>query len=115
MFWIWGAVYLAPPRSANPHRPFWYDRFFAKEGLDHITYPVTQVQIPAIEYKLKLCHNLFPFWDDEGNARTPVYISTKLFHNTIDLLYWVTGGATEKTNNGHYAWIKNFSAFMADV
>ena len=76
---------LHPP-AQHPERPFWYDRFFAKEGLDQIPYPVTQDQIPAIEDKLKTCINLFTFWDDEGNARTPVYISTKLYPNTIDLL-----------------------------
>ena len=76
------------PRAKHPDRPFWYNRFFAKEGLDQIPYPVTHNQIPAIEDKLKVCINLFTFWDDEGKARTPIYISTKLYPNMIDLLYW---------------------------
>ena len=75
------------PRAKNPQRPFWYDRFFAKEGLDQLQYPVTHDHIPASEDKIKTCINLFTFWDDEGKARTPVYISTKLYPNTIDLLY----------------------------
>ena len=66
------------PRAKDPQRPFWYNRFFTKEGLDQIPYPVTHDQIPAIEDKLKVCINLFPLWDDEGQARTPVSISTKL-------------------------------------
>ena len=79
-------------RAKDPQRPFWYKRFFAKEGLDQIPCAVTHDQIPAIEDKLKVCINLFSFWDDEGKARTPVYHSTKLYPNTIDLLYWETGG-----------------------
>ena len=62
------------PRAKNPQRPLCYQRFFAKEGLDQLHYPVTHDQIPAIEDKLKVCINLFTFWDDERNARTPFYI-----------------------------------------
>ena len=103
------------PRTKNPQRPLWYEPLFAKEGLDNIQYPVTHDQIPTIEDKLKICINLFTFWDDEGRARTPVYISNKPYTNNIDLLYWETGGADENNSEGHYAWIKNFSAFMADI
>ena len=55
--------------------------------------------------------------EDERKARTPVYISTKLYPNTMDLLYWETGGTTvpNESNKGHYACIMNLSAFMADV
>ena len=36
------------PRANHPQRPFWYNRFFAKEGLDQIPYPMTQDPIPDI-------------------------------------------------------------------
>ena len=68
---------------------------FAKEGLDQIPYPVTHEQISAIEDKLTLCINLH----DEGKARTPVYISTKLYPNT--LLYWEPGVTDGSNNDGH--------------
>ena len=74
---------------------------------------MTHDQIPVIDEKLKVGSNLFPLWNDEGKARTPVYISTKHYPNTIDLLFWETGGTYVKSN-GHYEWIKNFSTFMAD-
>ena len=38
-------------------------------------------------------------------AKCTLYISKKEYPKCIDLLYW----------KEHYAWIKNFSAFMADV
>ena len=53
-----------------------------------------------------MCINLFTFWDDEGMARTPVYISSKPYANTIDLLYWETGEKDGTNSDGHYAWIK---------
>ena len=48
--------------------------------------------------------NVFSFYDDEGRARQPLYISKKTFKKSVDLLYW----------DEHYAWIKSFSAFMGD-
>ena len=60
------------PRVKNPQRPFYYDRFCVKEGLDQLLYPVTHGQIPTIEDKLKICINLFIYWDEEGKARTPI-------------------------------------------
>ena len=87
-------------------------------SLDQIDYPVTHNQIPAIEDKLKLSINLFTFWDDKGQARNRIYISNKPYQNTNDLLYGEATGR-DATNSdevyGHYAWIKNINAFMADI
>ena len=49
--------------------------------------------------------NVYGFYDDEGKARYPLYVSKKKFPTFIDLLFW----------DDHYAWIKSFSAFMADL
>ena len=32
--------------------------------------------------------NVFSFYDDEGRARQPIYISKKTFKKSVDLLYW---------------------------
>ena len=45
----------------------------------------------------------------------PVYISNKLYSNTIDLLYWVPDATEGNNKDGHNAWIKNFSALMSDL
>ena len=101
------------PAESHPHRPSNYDRYFERRRLDKLQYPVTLNQIPEIEERLQLCINVFTFWDDEGRARTPVYISSKTYNKSIDLLYWETSDQPKEP--GHYAWIKNFSAFMGDV
>ena len=49
--------------------------------------------------------NVFGFYDDEGIARYPIYISENSYETSIDLLYW----------NQHYAAITNFSRFIADL
>ena len=77
-----------------------------KYKLHDIAYPVQPTDIPQLEEKLKLKINLFSFYDDEGRARYPLYISQQTeFTQEIDLLYW----------NEHYAWIKTFSAFIWDL
>ena len=62
-----------------------------------------------------MCFNLFHFLDKEGMGLTLVYISTKPYPNTIYLNYWQTGWQDGSNRDGHYAWIKNLSAFMADL
>ena len=49
--------------------------------------------------------NLISYYDDEGRARYPLYISRRNSPTEIDLLYF----------DGHYAWIKNFSRLFSDL
>ena len=95
------------PVKKNAHLPIFYDKFFNQHGLDKINYPVEIDQIPEIEEMLKIAINVFSFFDDEGKARYPKYISKNRnkFKEEIDLLEW----------SDHYAYIKNFSAFLADL
>ena len=58
-----------------------------------------------MEDKLKLKINVFSFFDSEGPARFPIYVSQKPYKREVDLLYW----------NEHYALIHNFSAFLHDL
>ena len=49
--------------------------------------------------------NVFSLFDDKGEGRHPLYVSEKGPEKVIDLLFW----------DDHYAWIKNFRRFMADL
>ena len=91
--------------NINPNRPSFYKPHFDRLGLNVITYPVDPRQIDQVENALNLKINIFSFFDDEGKGRYPLYTSSKLFPDEIDVLYL----------EGHYAWIHNFSGLMADV
>ena len=84
-----------------------YDKYFHMYGLDEVDYPVEIADIPALETKLKLSINVFSFYDDDGRARYPVYVSERNQKDAteIDLLYW----------KDHYAWIASFQRFMHDI
>jgi len=89
----------------NAQRPIQYEHLFAQYELDEIDYPVGIADIPAIEDSLEVRINVFSFFDDEGRARFPMYVSKKPHAKCIDLLYW----------EEHYAWIRSFDRFMADM
>ena len=95
------------PVKSNAQFPIFYNKFFTEHHLDQIQYPVEIENIPVIEEMLQIAINVFSFFDDEGKARYPKYISKfrGKFKEEIDLLYW----------NNHYAYIKKFSAFISDL
>ena len=94
------------PVKGNSSNPAHYRKYFSQYGLDKIQYPVTFEQIPEIEAQLNIGINVFSFFDDEGKARYPKYISPEgKYKDEINLLYW----------NEHFAYIKKFSAFIADL
>ena len=66
---------------------------------------MTIENVPAFEDKVKVNINVYSFYDDEGRARYPEYVSKKKFKKSIDLLHW----------QDHYSWIKTFPAFMSDL
>ena len=80
-----------------------YDRYFEKYKLDTLQYPVELCHIINIEQQLKIALNVYGYYDDKGHERYPIYVSDSKFETTIDLFYW----------EGRYAWIRNFSRFMA--
>ena len=81
-------------------------RFFQSKELHQLQYPIALDQMPEIEDQLNLKINIFSFFDDEGKARDPLYISRREhFRKEIDLIYW----------DEHYAWIKNFQSFIYDI
>ena len=92
--------------NRHPYRPTQYDNLYEQYHLSTIPYPVSIDQIPPIAERVEVNINVYSFYDDEGKARFPLYVSmNKDFNKCIDLLFWVD----------HYAWIKYFSSFMADI
>ena len=89
----------------HPNRPGHYIHLFHQFGLHNIAYPVAIEDIPTIEDKMGVSINVFGFKDDNGKARYPLYVSEKGHEKMIELLFW----------DEHYAWIKNFRRFMADM
>ena len=102
-----GYALLSALETIHPHaeRAENYIGLFHEYELDTIQYPVEVPDIPDHEDLLHVNINLFSFYDDEGKARYPLYVSKKHYNKSIDLLYW----------DEHYAWIKSFTAFMADL
>ena len=64
-----------------------YYKYFKIHGLDKIHYPVEPNQVPALEDTLKTNISVFSFYDDEGKARFPLYVSDKHYNRSVDLLY----------------------------
>ena len=89
----------------RPNRVRNYNLLFGRYHLDTIHYPVSIADIPPIEDILHVNINIYGFYDDEGKSRYPLYVSKKKSLKSIDLLFW----------DNHYAWIKSFSSFMADI
>ena len=92
-------------QTLHANRPAHYDDLFATYGLENVNYPVAVSDIPQLEDLLQLNINVYSFYDDQGRARYPLYVSKKKHPQTIDLLFW----------DEHYAWIKSFPALMSDL
>ena len=68
-------AHLEPNRHVS--RASFYDRYFEAEHLVTLPYPVEPEQIPVLEELLNLKINVFSFYDDEGRARIPVYVTRR--------------------------------------
>jgi hypothetical protein len=93
------------PAPINVSRRTQYDQFFALHpALNDIEYPVEVDQFEDVEARIGIPFNVYTYYDDEGRARYPLYISREDPDTAIDLLFW----------DGHYAWIKSFTRFLGD-
>jgi hypothetical protein len=89
----------------HQERPTQYSRYFAEHAeLNGLEYPVQVDQFEDVERQIGIAFNVFTFYDDDGRARYPLYLSKINVDEAIDLLFW----------NGHYAWIKSFTRFLGD-
>ena len=85
-------------------RPAPYRKHFARFGLDKFEFPISPKSIGEIESQLKLKINIFSYFDADGRALYPMYLSDKNFRREVDLLYF----------QEHYALITNLNAFLSD-
>ena len=61
---------------------------FERNNLVDLPYPIAPNNVHLYEDQLQIYINVFSFFDDEGKARHPLFISTKLYPRTANLLYW---------------------------
>ena len=73
--------------KGSRNRPPDYNDHFMTNFLQRINYPVEPNQVPALEDTLKTNISVFSFYDDEGKARFPLYVSDKHYNRRADLLY----------------------------
>ena len=61
---------------------------FEQLGLNKIKYPALLNEVPACEQQLNIQINVFTFDDAAGFKRHSQYISQRLRHQEVNLLYW---------------------------
>jgi hypothetical protein len=93
------------PAPNNVSRRAHYDQFLpAHPALNDIEYPVEVDQFEDVEARIGIPFNVYTYYDDEGRAHYPLYISQEDPDTATDLLFWVV----------HYAWIKSSTRFVGD-
>ena len=95
---------MLQPCAIHAERPNNYNNFFLTRNLNQLNYPIEPRNVPKVEDTIQMNINIYGC-SHEGVKRFPLYVSKKQYPICIDLLYW----------DGHYAWIKNFSALFSDV
>ena len=59
----------------HPNRPNYYKRHFERFDLNNIQYPVSPKEVDALQDQLHLKINIFSYFDEDGCARYPLFIS----------------------------------------
>ena len=73
--------------------------------LADLPYPIAPNDVHLYEDRLQININVFSFFDEEGKARHPLFISRKQYPRTANLLYW----------DEHYAPITDISRLFNDL
>jgi hypothetical protein len=55
--------------------------------LNNLDYPVQTDQLEDVEERIDIPFNVYKFYDDEGRARYPLYLSSENPDTAIDLLF----------------------------
>ena len=98
--------FLIKKPNRNLQRSSLYtDKLFKQYHLDSLPYPISPNDVNLYEDLISMNINIFTFFDDEGKARHPYFISKKQHPSTANLLYW----------SGHYAPISNVSSLFSDI
>ena len=81
--------FLDTPRDGrNNFRPSLYtEQMFEQNNLADLPYRIPPNDVHLYEDQLQININVFSFFDDMGITRHPLFISTKLYPRTANLLY----------------------------
>ena len=96
---------LQLPKNHNERPALYTNIMFERNNLDDLPYPIKPSDVSNYEDQLQININVFSFFDDEGKARYPMFISRKNYARWANLLYW----------NEHYAPIKNIDRLFSDI
>ena len=101
---LWCHVRHINPVEEDPGRIKKTDRINASNlNYEGIEFPVQEKDLKKIEVQNNICNNVFCY----GNELVyPIFISKQTFEDSIDLLLLI------RNNKSHYAYIKDFNAFM---
>ena len=78
---------------------------FEQNNFVNLPYLIPPNDVHLYEDQLKININVFSFFDDEGKARHPLFISKKQYPRIANLLYW----------NEHYAPIIDIPRLFHDI
>ena len=91
------------PSASHVSRSSHYDRFFGQHPeLSNLDYPIQVDQFEEVEQRIIIPFNVFTYYDDEGRARHPLFLSNEDPDTATDLLFW----------DGHFAWIRVSRGFL---
>ncbi len=102
---ILAARYYNKAYLKNKNDPKQYDKYFARENLDRLEYPMAISDLENFEQQRGQAINVISFLDDKGTGMYSVYHSKINADTAVNLLYW----------KGHYAWIKDFPRLLSGV
>jgi hypothetical protein len=91
--------------TKNRSDPKQYDKYFQRENLHRVKYPVAISDLENFEREFGQAINVISFYDDKGTGMYSVYHSKINSDTAINLLYW----------KDHYAWIKDFPRLLSGI
>ena len=101
-------LYFIDPRHDrnNSGRATLYtEQMFEDNQLADLPYPIAPNDVHQYEDRLQTNINVFSFFDEEGKARHPLFISRKHYPRTANLLYW----------DEHYSPITDIGRLFKDI
>lgn len=102
---ILSALWSHKAYEKNKGEPKQYDKYFLRERLADLEYPVRIEDLENVERQIGKSINVVSFYDDNGRGMYSVYHSKINGDTATNLLYW----------KGHYAWIKDFPRLLSGV
>jgi hypothetical protein len=102
---ILSARYCHSAYSKNRSDPKQYDKYFERENLHRVKYPVAIADLENFEREHGQAINVVSFYDDIGTGMYSVYHSKINSDTAINLLFW----------KDHYAWIKDFPRLLSGI